>query len=130
MQSLNTQATAIFRRIVEGLTKPGDHKKIDNAKGTFMALCVDVVRRQGTALVISFAHYFEQNGDLCCDPDMTFLVTAEAVTPLTFQQAIPPIYQEAVEFDSGKMRVKTKLQADLTSFANDWIKNIAEQQGI
>ena len=35
--------------------------------------------------IFSLAHYYEQNGDLVCDPDVTFLV-ADQVHPLTFEQ--------------------------------------------
>ncbi len=42
-------------------------------------------------MVLSMAHYFEQNGDLCQDPEMTVRVFAHGmVEALTFQQAIPP----------------------------------------
>lgn len=50
--------------------------------------------------------------------------------PLTFQQDGLGLYQEAVELsDAGAPRVRVKLQADLASFANQWMRNIKDQQG-
>src|ERR1700761_9351191 len=47
---------------------------------------------------ISVAHYFEQNGGLCQDPEMAFELVLEGdgvrYEPFTFQQAIPPVYQD------------------------------------
>ncbi len=68
----------------------------------FMDLIVEVLPPcpDTGAMVLSLAHYFEQNGDLCSDPEMTVRVIAPregrrgTVEALSFQQAIPPIYQE------------------------------------
>ena len=68
----------------------------------FMDLVVEVLPQdpETGAMVLSLAHYFEQHGDLCQDPEMTVRVFAPRqgrdgmVEALTFQQAIPPIYQQ------------------------------------
>lgn len=78
----------------------GDHRVIDNTEGTFTPVHIEAIRMQGESLVISVALDFKQNGDLCCDPDMTFLVNETGTYPLTFeQQGGVPIYQEAMQFD-------------------------------
>lgn len=64
----------------------------------FMDLNMDVLDRRADHIVIALSHYFEQNGDLCADPDMEIRIypgrcMAEA---LTFQQAIPPIYRKSI----------------------------------
>ena len=67
----------------------------------FMDLVVEVLPQcpETGAMVLSLAHYFEQNGDLCQDPEMEVRVFPPQdgrpgyVEALTFQQAIPPIYQ-------------------------------------
>lgn len=69
-------------------------------------------------------HYYEQHGDLCQDPEITFLVNDTGVYAMTFQQAIPAIYQEAVRLEEDGVRYNQRLQRDLASFANDWRKNI------
>ena len=35
MKCLGKRAEAIFRQLIEGLTEPGQHRKIDNTAGTF-----------------------------------------------------------------------------------------------
>ncbi len=76
---------------------------------------------------VSVAHYFEQNGDLCQDPEMAFELVPQgnefAYEPYLFQQAIPPVYQEV--FESGSENVRLKRQ--LTSFAQHWDRNLGEQ---
>src|SRR5438270_8865956 len=73
---------------------------------------------------ISVAHYFEQNGDLCQDPEMCFELIPHGAhvvyAPYLFQQAIPPIYQDV--FATGAENVRLKRQ--LTSFAQTWDRNL------
>lgn len=127
MKKLNKSATATFNRII---STGDDYQKIDNTNGAFMPLVVEKLGTHDIGTVYSFAHYFEQNGDLCQDPDMTFLSRSDgSVVPMTFQQAMPPIYTEAVFFDNG-WKVATRSQRDITSFANTWLKNIKNQQGV
>ena len=125
MKTLNKSATKTFFKIIEG---EEGYKKIDNSKG-FMALVVEKLRTDDVGSIYSLAHYFEQNGDLCKDPDMEFMVRGGSVIPMTFQQDIPPVYSEGVFYDNG-WKVRNKVQADITSFANMWIKNIKHQQGL
>ena len=68
MRQIDGTAAAIFERLVEGL-KAGESRTIDNSDGVFMAVHVERLSRNK----FSIAHYFEQEGDLCCDPDMTFV---------------------------------------------------------
>ncbi len=135
LKQLNKKATQIFARIITGMNEIGDHAKIDTS--SFMAVCVDVIGRPvGQSRIIAVSHYFKQNGDMCADPDMTFLVeqpTEEApiaVYPLTFEQALPPVYQVAARFEGGTLIHKAALQADITRFANSWMLNIAQQQDL
>ena len=139
MKSLNKSATKTFRAIIEQLNG-SDACTIDNG-GSYMALHVDRLQAVEAGTIYSLAHYFKQNGDLCCDPDMTFLVSntgtaagrpeLDGVYPLTFQQAIPPTYQDAIEWDGPKIKgIRLKMQADHTHFANTWLRNIREQQGL
>ena len=76
-------------------------------------------------MVLSLAHYFEQNGDLCQDPEMTVRVTQPGmVEALTFQQAIPPIYS-VVYPEPGK--VAPAIKRDLNSFLSMWLWNLTAQ---
>jgi hypothetical protein len=78
---------------------------------------------------ISVAHYFEQNGDLCQDPEMAFELVPEgtgtAYEPFMFQQAQPPIYQEV--FENGPGSENRQLKRKLTIFARTWDRNLNEQ---
>lgn len=79
---------------------------------------------------VSVAHYFEQNGDLCQDPEMCFEIVPQVddrivLEPYSFQQAIPPVYQEVFSAD-GK-RFRPRLKRELRSFASTWNKNIRQQ---
>jgi len=133
MKSLNPKATKVFLRLIDGLQKPGDAKKIDNANGAFMAVHVELIHQNKHGRHFSIAHYYEQQGDLMRDPDMVFLLSASdsQIYPLTFRQdGFPPVDQVAAEAADGEsIRFNRKIQADLVSFANLWMKNIREQQG-
>ena len=53
MQHLNDKATAIFRKLTEGLRKVGDHHKWNNASSSFMAACVEIIGRTGLSPLVS-----------------------------------------------------------------------------
>lgn len=125
MKKLNKKATAIFRRLTDGLT--GDHHKHDNTPG-FMAVSIEIIAKSPMGQIVAVAHYYEQCGDLMADPDMTFMVTEDGVFPMTFQQDNLGLYQKAAWWDHDQLKFRPKLQADLVKFANQWMTNIGEQQ--
>ncbi len=98
----------------------------------FMDLVVEVLPQceETGAMVLSLAHYFEQNGDLCQDPEMTVRVFPPRqgrhgmVEALTFQQAIPPIYQEVYP-EPGM--VAPRLKRELNGFLTFWLRNLKDQ---
>lgn len=117
-------------RVLDALTKglgQGESRKIDNSNGTYMAVHVERLHGQ----VYSIAHYYVQNGDMVCDPDMTFLRVRNAWLPLTFEQG-GLLYQVAVELDDqGRPRTyRPGALREQIEFARTWMANIAEQQGI
>lgn len=89
---------------------------------SFMPLCLEWIGENE----ISVTHYYAQNGDLMCDPEMTFRIDGEAGTlePLTFQQDNLGIYQEV--YPEEGMWIPA-LRRDLNNFANSWFKNISQQ---
>jgi hypothetical protein len=125
VKALDARAEAIFRRLNDGLLKVGDSRKIDNST-SFMPLHVEVIGRHGHWPILSLAHYYEQRGDLVCDPDVTFLV-ADQVHPLTFEQG-GVVRQVVVQFKNGAIHLNEPLQAEITEFCNGWLRNVAEQQ--
>lgn len=134
MKHLNQKATQVFLKLLEGLNDVGDSKKVDNATG-FMAVHVEIIAQADPqavrgGFVISVAHYYESHGDQVCDPDMTFLYyPAGHVSPMTFEQG-GMLYQVAAKFDEGRLLFNSKVQAEITQFANQWMLNIKEQQGL
>lgn len=126
LNKLNKKAEKTFRVLV-GDMKLHQSRIIDNSE-TFMKVHVEVIGKHHKSYVVSVAHYYIQEGDMCCDPDMTFLVNDTGVYPMTFQQAIPPIYQEAARIEDDGVKYAPKLQRDIKRFANDWMNNIQSQQ--
>ena len=79
--------------------------------------------------VISIRHTYMQNGDIMCDPEMTFRVDREKGTlePLTFRQdGAPWIYQEV--YSEPGIIWFPKLSRALSSFTQQWMKNISQQR--
>ena len=52
------------------------------------------------------------------------------IVPMSIEQGIRPIYQVSVQFKEGAVHCHEALQKDHTSFANDWMVNLAEQQNL
>jgi len=84
------------------------------------------------------AHRYEANGDLVPDPDVEFYVVDDITEPgrkAVYPTAIdhgPMGYHRRVEFDDAgyPARFSRRGQADLASFCNLWMRNIAAQQGL
>lgn len=132
MKHLSKNAAVIFDGIVNRLGDQ-DMIKINNAPGAYMELVVEKLMEVdfmgSSAEIFSLAHYFEQNGDLVPDPDMTFIrikLMPMVVLPASFQNQM--VYQESLWSDDGKWLRNPFLLSDLVGFANMWLKNIKEQQ--
>lgn len=123
-----------FARIVqlgiftEGVTLPS--YRTSSSQG-YMDLIVERVphldQRNGQqGIALSLAHYFTQNGDRCADPEMVILVhpSRHMVEALTFQQAIPPIYQEVYP-EPGY--VHPKIKSSTNHFLRTWLNNLIKQ---
>lgn len=90
-----------------------------------MALHVDLVEEcPDGGRIIALAHYYEQNGDLLPDPDMTvkLLPSAKMAQALTYQDSFG--YQ-AVYPKPGY--VNLRLKKELNSFLEKWLRNIRQQ---
>lgn len=124
MKRLDETATRIFNRLIADLPI-GESKTIDNTDRAFMPVHVESLGEEIDGLQYSVAHYYEQCGDLCCDPDMVFNLDEDTgiVEVVSFQQASPPIYQNVDSVSAQAIR-------SMVEFANQWMRNIADQQGI
>lgn len=138
--NVTLKAAAILESIYQMLLKSDreGYLKINNAEGAFMPLIVERLSPKDGKDVISLAHYFEVEGDLIPDPDMTFMRLAwdEMVPgvpkfiPLSFQDQFK--YQESIVFDEND-RIKgfyKNRQVEFVRFTSIWLNNIVSQQGI
>ena len=123
----------IYERIYQKLEQLGITGLIDSgteaAKSTasgFMDLSFDRLYDEEGAVVIALAHYYKQNGDLCADPDMEIRVYPQRgmAEALTFQQAIPPIYQQVYPAPG---KVIPRLKTSLNTFLLTWLTNAIAQ---
>jgi hypothetical protein len=135
MKNLSKKAATVFNAMIK-LMGENDHLKIDNTNGTFMPV---VIEKLGEITLYnipmerySVAHYFEQNGDLVPDPDMTFFVVKanpEMIFPASFQNQMT--YMESILQDESKnWRFRKAIQKDQATFANMWMGNIKIQQNL
>jgi hypothetical protein len=131
MKYLSKEAEAIFHKVIAHL-KDQDHVKIDNAPGAFMALSVEFIYETKVGKIYALTHWAGPvNGDLCRDPDLTFLDGENGVSPLEFQQDLAGAYTEAAVVEEGKLVIRDMRQYNsLVAFCNTWLSNIKEQQRI
>lgn len=75
MRAINKKAQAVMDRIFSGLDSENSHTRIDNnaPDSGIMPAVVEWVGDCKLGDIFSVAHYYEQNGDLMADPEMTFL---------------------------------------------------------
>jgi hypothetical protein len=110
----------------------GDLTRLGNVKlesPGFMDLVVELLETRGDRLRISLAHYYEQNGDLCPDPDLEVEVNlkTKSVRPLAIQMSTGH-YTRAVDVDAqGRETVNARAVRDLTTFLRQWVANLKEQ---
>jgi hypothetical protein len=131
MMTLNKQSTQTMNKMVEMLEE--GYIKIDNAAGSFMPVSVEVIFDNEKYMIVSVAHYYEQNSDLICDPEMLFIYIKATGSYLTsyFKQDNIGLEQESIVMEKGEIKgCRAKLQANHTSFANMWLRNIKNQQNL
>jgi hypothetical protein len=106
----------------------GSSLRVEN--GGYMPLVIESVGVGPRGLpLVSVAHYFEQNGDLMSDPEMTFEVDqAGTFYPISITQHPLGIYREAVfQDEQGRVLIKLGAKRDLEYFARIWDRNIKDQ---
>ncbi len=137
MKHFNQKAKAVMEKLIAPLNGVGSATKFDahdyaTKKSGIMAVSVECINEVEAGKIYSVTHYYEQNGDLMSDPDMTFLKGPSGdYFSLTYQQDGLGIYQDAIVWEDGKIKgYRPKMQADMNSFANTWMMNIKEQQNL
>ncbi len=130
MKAINKSAARAMRKMMSMMDN--GYAKIQKSS-SFMAVTIELVGQNELGKLFSVAHYAEQNGDLMRDPEVVFILGAdEEFYPVTIQQDFIGKYQDVLEYDeTGKIKGwYPRLQADLASFANFWLKNIKYQQSL
>lgn len=148
MKAINKTAAGIFQaaidRIPAGRDADGQTSVCLDAGdqahgGAIMALHVECIGANKYGKLYSFAHYYEQNGDLMRDPDVvmlknngTWAPNGGIFFPLSYRQDGLGMYREYVVFneDGNGWKIAQRAQADLCSFCNGWALNLKEQQGL
>ncbi len=130
MRKLNKQAEKVFRKLITGITKVGDHRTIDTSDGTFMPVIVEAVDYHHRGLVVSVSHTYVQQGDVMYDPEVCFLVVDSGIYAMSYRQDALGINQVAMIIKHDGVRLNEKLQADITSFCNGWMLSIRQQQDL
>ena len=92
----------------------------------YMPLVVESFCDGDNRRMVSVAHYFEQNGDLCQDPEIVFWVQNGYLFPVEETMACLG-YRRLVEWRDGKLFLNRAGQADVASFANIWSTNLRQQ---
>ena len=108
----------------------GSHQTSKASSFGYMDLHLDILseekegRRQGK--VVSLAHYYEQNGDLVPNPDMTIKIYSRSkmAEALTFQNCY--IYQEVYSIQDT---INLTLKKQLNSFLKSWLNRCIIEMG-
>ena len=127
MKTLDKKASEILQKLLAL-----QQSKIDNTDGVYMPVHIEIIEKTDKYDHISLAHYGRQNGDAMRDPEMIIALHKES------QQFVPYYYcndyigmeQYSARWTDKGVLLNRRLQADHTTFANQWLRNIAAQQGI
>ena len=125
MKTLDRKASEILRGLL-ALQK----SKIDNSDGTYMPIHIEIIEKTDKYNHISLAHYGQQNGDAMRDPEMIIALHKESqqFVPYYYRNDYKGIVLYCVRWTDEGILLNRRLQADHTTFANQWLRNIATQQ--
>ena len=125
MKTLDRRAAGIFRALLALQTT-----KIDNSDGTYMPVHIELIGRIDKYDFFSLAHYGRQNGDAMRDPEMIIALHKESqqFVPYYYRNDYMGMEQYSARWTDEGVLLNRRLQADHTTFANQWLRNIATQQ--
>jgi len=128
---LSPPATAVMDTLTGGMSV-SDHKKIDNAEGTFMSLHVECIGECNLGPIFSLSYYYTQHDNPMRDTEMLFIKAEDGgYYPSELWQDAVNSHNVGVLIEDGKaVSIDETEQADLTVFAEVWLKNIRVQQEI
>lgn len=130
MKKLQTPTKSIYERNFEKLEKLGLIKEIKEGSttlksGSFMDLHFEIHNIEKDLVYGSMAHYYEQNGDLCPNPDISFRIdrTAGTIEVLDYSDYFG--YQNVYTEDGKGVYLKRK--NSLNRFLGQWLSNLKKQ---
>lgn len=126
--AVNQYARDVLDALTSGLTSSQPARTLNSRPGTFMAVHVELIWPHR----FSVAHYGEQNGDLMRDPEMVFYRDESGDYFASYwRNDYAHVEQESLVIVNGHVAsVNDRVQRDHTRFANTWMRNIVEQQGL
>lgn len=126
LKALGKRAAQTLDQLVAGLGDSNPTRKLDRSNGTYMPLYVERLDERR----VSISHYFEQNGDLVPDPDMSFWRGNTGDWFAVDCTMATGYYTRAIEFGANGVPegVRPRASRELASFAAMWLRNIKDQQ--
>ncbi len=121
MKTLDRKASEILRGLLALQTT-----KIDNSDGVYMPVHIEIIEKTDKYNHISLAHYGRQNGDAMRDPEM--IIESQQFVPYYYRNDYMGMEQYSVRWTNEGILLNRRLQAEHTTFANQWLRNIATQQ--
>lgn len=122
---------------LQWLRQPGNYIRLENPP--YMRLVVEHIGDGPRGMpAIAVAHYYEQNGDAMCDPEIVFEVNPDDDgslswktgdwSPISYRQDNLDIYQDAVFFgDNDQVMIHAKMVQHLKAFARQWDRTLSNK---
>jgi hypothetical protein len=128
---LSPQGEAVMNTLTEGMSV-GSYKKIDNAEDVFMALHVECIGECNLGPIFSLSYYYTQHDNPMSGTEMLFIQAEDGgYYPAEIWQDAVNSHSVGVLIEDGlAVSIDETEQADLTVFAEVWLKNIRVQQGL
>ena len=132
MRTISQTASKTLNKLTDNLGD-SDYRKLGKDGGTFMPVIVELLEcfPNGSTLY-SVAHYYKQNGDLCPDPEMEFLKTADGKWYTVSITQPFGVYRRAANLNwNGDIgSYYPRAMREMCSFTTTWMKNIKWQQDL
>ncbi|HEY3256290.1 MAG TPA: hypothetical protein VGJ91_20165 [Polyangiaceae bacterium] len=129
IQPVNQPAKKVLDVLTAEL-EPGQSRKITNSTA-FMPVSVECLYGVRDGMLFSVTHYYEQNGDLVPDPDVTIWRDKEGnYWPCSIQHANGHCSKPLELEGPGEILHNPRAYRALRSFVQLWMRNIKAQQGL
>jgi len=94
----------------------------------YMDLIVEVIGKKNDKVLVSMAHYYQQNGDSVPDPEMEILVDFKyrMAHAISFSNAFGMVRSEFQEGDGGVL-IDPRAKKENDAFLGKWLSNLKQQ---